>query len=108
MWNIQGCFSAYPASKLLNAWCNILTKVAQILCAQTDTIRPDADVMPSRVEIAKKDDPVLGQFLSFLPADFAHQPERLQTIEARLVQGIRSVVGGIDLDFNTALSPYNE
>ena len=70
-----------------------------------EKIDPDADVMPSRVEITEQDAPVPEQFLSFLSNDLAQHPERLQTIDASLVQRIRSLVGGIDVDLNTALLP---
>jgi hypothetical protein len=105
MFKIQGCFSTYPALKLLNAWRSILTKFAEILSVQADTIRPDGDVVLSRVELTEKDAPVPEQFLSFLSNDLAQHPERLQTIEASLVQRIRSLVGGVDVDLDTALSP---
>ena len=68
-------------------------------------IGPDDDVMPSRVEITEQDDPVPEQFLSFLSDDLAQHPERLETIDASLAQRIRSLVGGIDVDLDTALSP---
>jgi antitoxin PrlF len=68
-------------------------------------IGPDDDVMPSRVEITEQDDPVPEQFLSFLSNDLAQHPERLETIDASLAQRIRSLVGGIDVDLDTALSP---
>jgi len=44
-----------------------------------DTIRPSSD-------------PVLGQFLGFLARDFASQPERLQILDAGLVQRLQSLV----------------
>jgi antitoxin PrlF len=90
---------------LLNAWRSILTKAAEILSVQTNTIFPDGDVLLSRVELTEKDAPVPEQFLSFLSTDLAQHPERPQTIDASLVQRIRSLVGGVDVDLNTALSP---
>lgn len=68
-------------------------------------IGSDDDVMPSRVKITEQDAPVPEQFLSFLSTDIAQHPERLETIDASLVQRIRSLVGGIEVDLNTALSP---
>lgn len=68
-------------------------------------IGSDDDVMPSRVEITERDAPVPEQFLSFLSTDLAQHPERLETIDASLVQRILSLVGGIEVDLNTALSP---
>ena len=72
------------------------------------TVLPSGEVVLSRAEIAEKDDPILGQFLSFLSNDFAQHPERLQTIDADMVQRIRSLVGGIEVDLNSALSPEDE
>ena len=105
MFNLQGCFSTYPASKLLNSWRNILSKFAAILSVQADTIRPDGDAVPFRAELTEKDDPVPEQFLSFLSGDLAQYPERLHTIDSSLVQRIRSLVDGVDVDLNTVLSP---
>ncbi len=50
------------------------------------------------------DDPVLGQFLSFLARDMASHPERLQAVDAGLVDKLQSLVGGIEVDLNAALS----
>ena len=68
-------------------------------------IGSDDDVMPSRVKITEQDAPVPEQFLSFLSTDLAQHPDRLQTINVSLVQRIRSLVGGIEIDLKTALSP---
>lgn len=72
------------------------------------TIRPGGEVVLSRVEIAEEDDPVLGQFLGFLSRDIANHPERLQAVDASLVQRIHSLVGGIEVDLNAALSADDE
>jgi len=70
-----------------------------------EKISSDADVSPSRVKITQQDDPVPEQFLSFLSGDLAQYPERLHTIDSSLVQRIRSLVDGVDVDLNTVLSP---
>jgi len=72
------------------------------------TIRPGGEVVLSRVEITEEDDPVLGQFLGFLSRDIANHPERLQAVDASLVQRIHSLVGGIEVDLNAALSANDE
>ena len=61
--------------------------------------------MLSRVELNEKDDLVPEQFLSFLSNDLAQHSERLHTIDSSLVQRIWSLVDGVDVDLNTALSP---
>jgi antitoxin PrlF len=50
------------------------------------TIRPSGEVVLTRVEASEGDDPVLGQFLGFLAADITRHPERLQAVDAGLVQ----------------------
>ena len=72
------------------------------------TIRPGGEVVLARVEVAEEDDPVLGQFLGFLSRDIASHPERLQTVDASLVQRINSLVGGIEVDLDVALSADDE
>lgn len=72
------------------------------------TIRPGGEVVLSRVEAREEDDPVLGQFLGFLSGDMAGHPERLQPVDAGLVQRIHSLVGGTDIDLHAALSADNE
>lgn len=72
------------------------------------TIRPSGDVVLSRLETGEKDDPVLGQFLGFLARDIASHPERLQAIDAELVQRIHALVGGVEVDLDAALSADDE
>ena len=72
------------------------------------TIRPGGELVLSRVDITEQDDPVLGQFLLFLSSDFAQHPERLLALDAILVQRIRSLVGGVDVDLKAALSAEDE
>nr|WP_297479013.1 type II toxin-antitoxin system PrlF family antitoxin [Ferrovum sp.] len=72
------------------------------------TIRPGGEVVLTRVGTADEDDPVLGQFLGFLAQDIANHPERLQVMDADLVQRLQSLVGGIELDLDAALSADDE
>lgn len=72
------------------------------------TIRPSGEVVLTRADISEGDDPVLGQFLTFLAGDIANYPEHLQAIDVGLVQHIRSLVGNIDVDLDAALSPDSE
>ena len=71
------------------------------------SIRPSGEVVLTRstsVEGLESDDPVLGQFLSFLARDMASHPERLQAVDAGLVERLQSLVGGIEVDLDAALS----
>lgn len=71
------------------------------------TIRPTGEVVLTRAETSE-DDPVLGQFLSFLARDIAIHPERLQAVDASLVARIHSLVGGIEVDLDAPLSADDE
>ncbi|ODU07908.1 MAG: regulator [Rubrivivax sp. SCN 71-131] len=72
------------------------------------SIRPGGEVVLRRVDAAEADDPVLGHFLGFLARDMASHPERLQAVDANLVQRLQSLVGGIELDLDAALSADDE
>ena len=67
------------------------------------TIRPGGEVVLTRAHAAESNDPVLSQFLTFLAGDIASHPERLQGIDAGLVQRVRSLVGGIEVDLDVEL-----
>jgi len=71
------------------------------------SIRPSGEVVLTRStspEGLEADDPVLGQFLGFLARDMASHPERLQAVDADLVDRLQSLVGGIEVDLDAALS----
>ncbi len=72
------------------------------------TIRPGGEVVLTRVDATEEDDPVLGQFLDFLARDIASHPERLQAVDASLIQRIHSLVGGIEVDLDAAISVDDE
>ena len=72
------------------------------------TVRPGGEVVLTRVEASGVDDPVRGQFLGFLARDIAEHPERLQSVDARLVQRIQSLVGDVKVDLDATLSPDDE
>jgi antitoxin PrlF len=72
------------------------------------TIRPSGEVVLTRAEAFEGDDPVLGQFLSFLARDIASHPERLQAVDAGLAQQLQSLVGGVEVDLDAGLSAVDE
>ena len=72
------------------------------------TIRPGGEVILSRVEIAEEADPVLEQFLGFLARDIRSHPERLQAVDASLVQRVQSLVGGMEVDLDAVPSADDE
>lgn len=71
------------------------------------TIRPSGEVVLTRAE-ASENDPVIGQFLSFLARDIATHPQHLQAVDSNLVARIHSLVGGIDVDLDAPLSADDE
>lgn len=72
------------------------------------TIRPSGEVVLTRAETTEGDDPVLGQFLEFLARDIATHPERLQAVDAGLVQRLQSLIGDVEVDLDAALSADDE
>ena len=71
------------------------------------SIRPNGEVVLSRVESAAED-PVLGQFLSFLARDIGERPEHLQALDAGFVQRIRGLTAGVEVDLDAALAEDDE
>lgn len=72
------------------------------------TIRPSGEVVLTRAKAFEGNDPVLGQFLSFLARDIASHPERLQAVDADFVQRLQSLVGRVEVDLDTMLSADDE
>lgn len=72
------------------------------------TIRPNGEVVLTRAEDSEAADPVLGQFLNFLARDVANHPERLQAVDAGLVQRLNALVGDIEVDLDAPLSADDE
>lgn len=48
------------------------------------------------------------RFLGFLSHDMANHPEQLQPVGTRLAQRIQSLVGGLEVDLDAALSADDE
>lgn len=72
------------------------------------SIRPNGEVVLSRAEAAETDDPVLGHFLDFLSRDMTNHPERLQALDASLIQRLQSITKGIEVDLDAPLSVDDE
>lgn len=72
------------------------------------SIRPSGEVVLTRAANHEGDDPVIGQFLGFLARDIASHPERLQAVDTGLVQRLRSLVGGIEVDLDAVLAADDE
>jgi antitoxin PrlF len=72
------------------------------------SIRPTGEVVLTRAAATDADDPILGAFLGFLARDITAHPERLQTIDAGLIQRLQSLTGGIEVDLDAPLSADDE
>ncbi len=73
------------------------------------TIRPNGQVILSRGPKApEQDDPALEPFLDFLAHDIASHPERLQAVDAGLVERLQTLVGAAEVDLDAPLSDEDE
>jgi antitoxin PrlF len=50
----------------------------------------------------------MGAFLNFLANDMAQQPQRLQAVDAGLVQHLQALVGQVKVDLDAALPLEDE
>lgn len=57
---------------------------------------------------ADEDDPILGQFLTFLTNDIKNHPERIKPINSTLVDRANSLVSGVEIDLDAPLSDKDE
>jgi len=72
------------------------------------TIRPDGDVVLSRVLPEEEADPVLGQFLDFLGRDMATNQQHLQPFDAMLLDRVQALTEGVEIDLSAPLSAQEE
>lgn len=70
-------------------------------------IESDGKVTISRAQ-EPENDPVLGQFLNFIARDITQNPHDIQAISPDLVERIRDLVDGVDLDLDTTLADEDE
>lgn len=71
-------------------------------------VRPDGGVVLTRAAAKSDDDPVLDAFLTFLAHDIEANPARVRGLDARLAKRVRSLVKGVKVDLDAALSPGDE
>ena len=71
-------------------------------------IRPTGEVVLTRAQASQAEDPVVGAFLDFLALDIANHPQRLQAIDAGLVQRLQALTRGAKLDLDAALPADGE
>ena len=71
--------------------------------------RPNGEVVLQRVSgEPSEDDPALVPFLAVLERDIASHPERLQPVNADLVQRLQDLVGAIAVDLDQPLPGDDE
>ena len=72
------------------------------------SIRPGGEVVLSRATDVEAADPALGAFLGFLAHDISQHPERLEAVDADLVQRLQALTAGVELNMGAALSADDE
>jgi antitoxin PrlF len=71
------------------------------------TIESDGKVTISRAEEPEQD-PLLGKFLNFIARDIEQNPQHIKAINADLVERIRDLVDGVDIDLDAPLADEDE
>ncbi|WP_369405933.1 type II toxin-antitoxin system PrlF family antitoxin [Polynucleobacter brandtiae] len=66
-------------------------------------ILDNGEVLLSRGQETKSDDPVLGHFLHFLSHDLTTHPERLQALDSAWVERLQLLVGKVQFDLEAPL-----
>lgn len=70
-------------------------------------IQSDGSVVISRAE-AQENDPVLGEFLSFIARDIQAHPERLEPLSASMRESVDALVQGVEIDLDAPLLDEDE
>lgn len=71
------------------------------------TIQSDGSVVISRAE-AQENDPVIGEFLSFIARDMQANPEKLEPLSASIRESVDALVEGVEFDFDAPLLDEDE
>jgi len=71
-------------------------------------ILADGTVILKRLSQEITDDPAIEAFLNFLAQDIVNHPERLKAVDTALVKRIRTLVDGVTVDLDAALSGDDE
>lgn len=105
--------SLYIDSTLTNRYqTTIPDMVRKVLCLKKRdkiryTVQPDGRVLMSRAD-QNEDDPVLGQFLTFLANDISQNPLHVSPIGSDLLDRVRSLVSGVESDLDCPLSDEDD
>lgn len=71
----------------------------------TYTIEDNGKVLISR---ANEDDPVLGDFLSFLAKDIEKNPSHIRSIDPALLDRARHLISAVEIDLDAPLDDKDE
>lgn len=72
------------------------------------TIGSGGEIVLTRIDATRGDDPVLGEILGFQAPDMASHPEHLLAVDARFLKRLQSLTGGIEVELDSTLSPDDE
>lgn len=67
------------------------------------TVKPTGEVVLARATALAGDDPALEPFLTLLARDISTHPERLQALDAALVDRLRDLVADVEVDLDAPL-----
>lgn len=70
-------------------------------------VRADGKVLLGRAADVEED-PLVGKFLRFLADDIEAHPERLRSIDAKLVKRLKALVRDVEVDLDAPLDPDDE
>lgn len=71
------------------------------------SIRQNGEVVLTRAELPE-DDPVLGEFLTFLARDMASNPQHLKAVDKNLLERLQTLVANVEIDLDAPLSADDE
>lgn len=71
------------------------------------SIKGDGQVVLSRVETGDED-PALDHFLKFLAHDISEHPDRIQALDAGLVNRVQTLTADVEIDLGAPLSDEDE
>lgn len=71
------------------------------------SIQSDGSVVISRAE-AQENDPMLGEFLSFLARDIQANPEKIEPLSVSMRKNVDELIEGVEIDLNTQLLDEDE
>jgi antitoxin PrlF len=71
------------------------------------TLQADGTVLISRAD-QDENDPVLDSFLTFLANDISQNPKNVSSIGPDLIERIRPLISGVEIDLNSPLSDEDD